>query len=757
MLAHHAFKAADLVSRSPRRTRCIRSLSDYATKPHQGAQPVSSQAFQKNWRIRHEKRTGDSLHPTHKLPNLNTSRYPNDTITSPWPSSPNHIPNKLRSLQSSIAQRDAIAVLRRWRSFEKDNCLHLLGPSDLERCSQLVINLCPDEPSSMWSGPTREAAEELALALANSLSTSALRACFTALITINDPEGVLRLYNRFLSQMEHRNVFEGEDLLSGEGTQEELLTMPTIRNFPSSPVDRDMSVFAIMAHAIRDDFLSAIRTGIHSRWNLPPVHAADAILDTFGPSPEFRQKVLTFIRHADAARLLSHPSTFYKHLTNLVDTPALRSLQSLYATVVEGLSQNYPWATVYPESLSDSRPVAIQESTWVTFISAFLEVQRLDLAESVWDDMVKYGLKPGPGIWTVLIKGVGKLRGPGPALTLWRSMKEAGVTPDWSSYQAIIQVMANTRQWKEAEGLFDEFRSASSLHSNPNSEPLFNTMIGAHLANSREPDAISLLEEMIATGPRPTTPTFNTFLTYYHDQKDVKSLSSTLKKMTANGLSGDVATFSILLCTLLRIVDRGEAIQQTLAIMDQHKIKPNVATYTAIMTSLLQEKEKKALEAALDLLRTMEESGDSAIAPNVVTYTMVLNGVHSWIGRDDQLVQDCTKLIVQKMKARRVKFNRVTYNVLLKTCLASPSPAGVQKALQFYRQMRREKIALTGDTWHIMLHGLAKRSEWVVAYAVLRDMQQSGIRMTDWLENAAEEVARGYIMSGQRLAAATRL
>jgi pentatricopeptide repeat protein len=109
------------------------------------------------------------------------------------------------------------------------------------------------------------------------------------------------------------------------------------------------------------------------------------------------------------------------------------------------------------------------------------------------------------------------------------------------------------------------------------------------------------------------------------------------------------------------------------------------------------------------------------------------------------------------MKARRVKFNRVTYNVLLKTCLASPSPAGVQKALQFYRQMRREKIALTGDTWHIMLHGLAKRSEWVVAYAVLRDMQQSGIRMTDWLENAAEEVARGYIMSGQRLAAATRL
>lgn len=180
--------------------------------------------------------------------------------------------------------------------------------------------------------------------------------------------------------------------------------------------------------------------------------------------------------------------------------------------------------------------------------------------------------------------------------------------------------------------------------------------------------------------------------------------------------------------------------------MDQHKIKPNVATYTAIVTSLLQENDKKALETTIDILRTMEESGDPTIAPNVVTYTAILNGVHSWTGRDDRLVQDYTELIVRKMKTRRVRFNKVTYNMLLKTCLENPSPSGLQKALQFYRQMRREKIPLTGDTWHIMLHGLARRSEWVVAHGVLRDMQASGIRMTDWLENVAEEVARGYII-----------
>ena len=681
--------------------------------------------------------------------------FTNDVIAFSSPGSPNYIPNKLRALRYSIAQRNAPAVLRNWRSLEKENLLHVLGPSDLKTCSRLVINLCPTESSSMWSGLSRAVAEELSLGLANRLSTSALRACFTALIITNDPEGVLRLYNCFVSQLEHKNAFEEEDSRSSEGIKDELSTMPPIR-VSSSPVDKELSIFAFMAHVIRNDFPSAIQTGIYSKWILPSAQAVDAFLNSFAPSPTFRQKVLTFVRHSDAASRLSHPSIFNRHLSNLAGIPAARSLHALYATMVEGLSQDYPWAAVDSEPPSDDRPVIILESIWIAFISAFLDVQRLDLAESAWDDMVRYGHKPGPGVWAVLIKGVGKLKGPGPALMLWRSMKEASVSPDGLLYHAIIQVLANARRWEDAAKLFNEFRLASSLSSGPHNNPLYNTVISAHLANSREPDALGLLEEMLVRGPHPTAATFNTFLTYYHSHKDMKSLSSMLKKMTTHSVSGDVATFSILLCALLRILDRAEAIRRTLAIMDQHKIKPNVATYTAIMTSLLQEDDKNALKATLDLLRTMEESGDPTVAPNVVTYTAILNGVRSWIGRDDLLVQDYTDRIVQKMRTRQVRFNKVTYNVLLKTCLENPSPAGVQKALQFYRQMRKEMIPLTGDTWHIMLRGLAGRKEWVVGHEILRDMQRSGIEMTGWLKNAAEEVARGYIISRQKLATAAR-
>jgi pentatricopeptide repeat protein len=753
MLVRHAFKAAESIPGSRRGSKVpvknIRLLSDHLSKPSQNSQQTSSPTPRKNWDIRKGKLTRSSP-PLQNVQSLKTQ----ESVPPSWLGSPNYIPDKLRSFQARVTGRDALTVLHLWRSFEEDNILHLLGPSDLENCSRLVVSLCPVKPSSPWSGPLREAAEELALGLSTRISTSAIRACFAALIATNDSQGVIRLYDRFLSQIEHQGAFGDQDSLSSEEVQDDLSTM-LIFHKSGALIDKELSIFAIMAHAIRDDLQSAIQTGVHSNWAIPSYHVTDIFLDAFDPSPQLRQKVLMFVRHADAARLLSRPSTFHRHLSNLVDTPATRSLQGLYTTMIEGLSHDHQWAIIDSGPSSNRRPVVITESTWTAFISAFLDIQRIDLAESAWDDMVRYGHKPGPGVWTVLIRGIGKLKGPRHALGLWHSMKEASVTPDSSSYHAVVQVMANARQWKEAVELFGEAQSTSFLHSDPDNELLHSTMIGAHLTSSHESDAIRLLEEMVANGPHPTAHTFNKFLNYYHDQNDMKSLSSMLKKMAACGVSGDVATFSILLSTLLRVLDRGKAIQQTLAVMDQHKIKPNVATYTTIMTSLLREKDKKALGAALDLLRTMEESGDPSIEPNVVTYTAVLDGIHGWIGWDDQLVRDCTEFVVRKMRARQIKFNKVTYNVLLKTCLENPSPAGIQKALHFYKLMRQERITLTGDTWHIMLHGLAKRGEWVVGYEVLRDMESSGITMTDWLKNVAEEVARGYATSRPRLGSAS--
>ena len=408
MLAQYAFRTSEHLTGS----RCTVRLpishihghlfSDHAATPsHRNTHIISPNALKRDWSVRQEERARDTpLHSTHQLASLVTPMFSNDAIASSSPGSPNYILNRLHTFRSNIARRDASAVLRLWRSLEKDNLLHVLGPSDLETCSQLVTSLCPTEPSSTWSGLSRAVAEELSLGLANRSSTSALKACFTALIITNDSEGVLRLYNCFVSQIEHKNAFEEEDSRDSEGMKDELSTIPAIRIY-GSPIVKELSIFAIMAHVIRDDFPSAIQTGMHSKWNLPSARAVNAFLDSFAPSPTFRQKVLTFVKHADAARLFSHPSIFYRRLDNLVATLLARSLQALYATMVEGLSENYPWATVDSES---GRPVTILGSIWAAFISAFLEVQRLDLAESAWDDMVDMATSQGLEFGQLLLR-----------------------------------------------------------------------------------------------------------------------------------------------------------------------------------------------------------------------------------------------------------------------------------------------------------------------------------------------------------------
>src|SRR6266404_638347 len=349
MLARRAFKAADLVPGSHCGSRVqvenMRLFSDYISKSSQNTPRTSSPMLGKNWDICQVKHTRDSSPPMQNVQSLKMPIHSNESVPPLWSGSPNCILDKPRSFQAGVTRRDALAVLRLWHTLEKDNLLHLLGPSDLERCSRFVVSLCPVEQSSKWSGPSRETVEELALGLSTRISTSALRACFTALVITNDPQGVLRLYDRFLSQIEHRGTFGDQDLFSSEEVLDELSTIPIVRK-SGMFVDRELSIFAIIAHAIQDDFLSAIKTGTQAIWGVPSVYVADALMGAFAPSHQFRQKVLTFVRHADTARLLSRPSIFHNHLSSLVDSSLTRSLQRLYATMVEGLSEDYPWAVV---------------------------------------------------------------------------------------------------------------------------------------------------------------------------------------------------------------------------------------------------------------------------------------------------------------------------------------------------------------------------------------------------------------------------
>ena len=648
-------------------------------------------------------------------------------------------------LHSALRKRSLGAAWTIWKQLGNKQVLHLLGPSDLEMCSQLVADTCSSNTKKPWDDQTKELLEEMALSCAIGRFPEGLKGCLAAYIKRDDAQAVLSLYERFVKLLsegvaDHAIAEEEEEDAETRGDEEEgpLASTSTSVRPDRFPGGSEILLAAVAAHAMLNDFSGAIRTALKSPFRISSL-SVPIFLPILKHNPSQQERATIFIQHAATARLVSNPISLRHQVTNLSQNSTQTALKRLYDNIISGFSPEHPWLTTDPSQVSDTRPVVIGESTWTHLIKTFVELDRLDLAETVWADMIRFGFRPTVAVWTVLLQGVGQLKGADHALGMWGTMIAAGIVPDSSTYQAIVFVLLKARRLPNAIEKFNEFMRRTP---NPSADctPLFNTMIKGYLSNSRDAEAQGLVAWMKEHGPKPDTATYNTFLAHHHSFRDYKSISATLQAIAADGLRGDVFTFSTLLSSLLRLVDRQEAIDRTTRIMRSHGIKPNVVTYSTIIANLLEERTESNLKAAVDVLRMMEEHGDPAVHPNVVTYTSLLSNIYRWPDLDRALLEEYTDYISKQMKERKIAFNRVAYHILIKACLANPQPGGLQQALQYYWQMRSAKVVMTPDTWQILLLGLMQRGNTAMANEMVNEMEKSGVKEGESLRKLASDV-----------------
>ncbi|KAI0053371.1 hypothetical protein FA95DRAFT_1481658 [Auriscalpium vulgare] len=499
--------------------------------------------------------------------------------------------------------------------------------------------------------------------------------------------------------------------------------------------------FAILAHLFRNDFQGAIALSLKAPFRIN-LHTVDPLIRSLDLPEDLAMEARIFLTHCNAASLVRAHHSFSHHVYNVLSRMKLGALRTLYSTMVIGLGDEYPWLTIDPAKVSPQRPLVFSEYYWAMFVKSFLTLRRRDVVKVMWDDMIGHGHRPGVHIWTTLIRGIGETEGPDEALAVWRAMRDAGVQPDSVAYQAVVAALLRGRRVAEAANLFNEFRRArAKLPNTLSDDPVYNTMLSGYLANNRPGEAHALLEEMKTLGPAPSAITFNTFMGYYLSFHDFKAISAILKDVSARGLA-DVVTFSILLRSLLHIVPTAEALEKTLTLMAKHSFQPNAISLTSIVSHLCQEKTVDALKAALELVRTMEESGNPSMLPNAVTYTSVLTAVHKWPDLDRRLVEDTTAHIVRKMEERHIAFTKVTYNILISVFLGYQEPEGLRQGMQYYREMMKTGTVLTADTWYIVLRGLRERGEWGIASEVVDDMVQSDATIPEWLGALASDIRR---------------
>jgi|ERR1700722_14707498 len=642
-------------------------------------------------------------------------------------------------LQQALRDRHLSAVSNYWSILNRRNLRTFLGPSQLESFSRLIVCLWPDQgPRGSWNERERQVIEEIALFAAARRSPDALNGILISYLRRNDSEAVLKLYDRFLELLDQN--WKGEEV-DDDGGYDALASTSTMNLRGHSPGLVTILLAVITAHAMRNSFSDALQASINSNIRFSP-YSVKEYLKRLDHDTSLHQKLEVYTRKLGIARLVIRSPSLIKHITNLAKDSSVKQLERFYSVVLEGLSGPHAYLTTDPTS-KDSDKVVITEVVWTSFLSGFLRCRRLDLAEKLWDDILRLGIPVGISLWTALFDGYHRMDATDDALTGWEAMLSQGVEPEALTYRAIISTLFKGKQPEVAMTKFRRFEEALRVGSLPQQPAqilsVYNTTLHGLLRNSREDEATALFQTMRTTNPKPDVVSYNTFVQYYARKGDFRSIAAYIREMTSDNLVGDVFTFSTILSALLK-VGRQDAPEMMLSLMAKQGIEPNVATFTAIIDHQMREQDIPNLQAALRLLQSMEQNPDTQ--PNEVTYTTILAGIYNGPWLDPRVAEEYRMDIVQRMTERDIHPNGLTYQILLRACLQYHEPEGLRNALRYYREMVQRKIFMSQEIWYTLLRGLADRGEWGIATEMLMDMKRSGFQPVGAVANLVERIRK---------------
>ncbi|OAX44177.1 hypothetical protein K503DRAFT_497578 [Rhizopogon vinicolor AM-OR11-026] len=538
----------------------------------------------------------------------------------------NFFGEKVVELRLALKAGDVARVGELWSQLEDRKLLRLLG-RELRGLAERAAHLCPTDNTEPWDPNERRVIEGMAIAAAYVGAANALTACMIKHIKRGDSQAALDLYRRFLVHSSNQTASEplpstlGEDVEDANG-----LALNILGDQLSYQPNFSLVLAAIAAHALKDSFEGALTIILENPVRINQ-SAQKEFLSSFNDIL-YREKVLSYVRRLDIARLVSRHHSLGIHITNLADNQDLPQIEKLYRDILNGLHGPEPYLAAHDSQKSSQRPVVVQEINWAAFLTGFLQCHRRDLAENLWNDMLKCGIQPGVITWTALLDGFDSMGEADAASVSWNNMISQGIQPGILTYRAVISTLFNARRPDDAIEKFAKFKQELVKGSLPNSEdalPVYNTVLHGLLTNGRPGDADALLENLRQDDPKPDVVSYNIFLRHHGRRGEFRAVSVLLERLREDGLTGDAFTFSSVLSALLK-VGRTDATDLILSLMKKQNVEPNVAFFSAIIDHQLREHTEEGLRAAMELLQKMETNPNAQ--PNDVTYTGILASLH---------------------------------------------------------------------------------------------------------------------------------
>lgn len=376
--------------------------------------------------------------------------------------------------------------------------------------------------------------------------------------------------------------------------------------------------------------------------------------------------------------------------------------------LLQAMIRGEPIADVGVEMLMSFKGiVSPNTSSFDIVINTLLKDGKLDLALSLFREMIRIGCMQNVLLYNNLIDGLCNANRLEESYELLREMEESGFIPTHFTLNSIFGCLCRRQDVVGALNLVRKMRIQGH-------EPWVkhNTLLIKELCkHGKEVEAFRFLTDMVQEGFLPDIVCYSAAVAGLIDIKRIDLALELFHHICSHGCCPDVVAHNIIisgLCKAQRVAEAEDLFNE----MITKGLIPSVATYNLLINGWC--KSGNIDQAMLCLSRMLEKERGT---PNVITYTTLIDGL-CIAGRPDDAI-----MLWNEMEEKGCAPNRVAFMALINGLCKCGRP---EAALVHFRMMREKGMKPDVYVFVALISAFLSALNPHLAFEILKEMVDEG-------------------------------
>ncbi|TQD87866.1 hypothetical protein C1H46_026569 [Malus baccata] len=343
--------------------------------------------------------------------------------------------------------------------------------------------------------------------------------------------------------------------------------------------------------------------------------------------------------------------------------------------------------------------------TYSILVHGYCEIDKLDEAFRLKEEMSEKGCQPSTRTFTVLIKALCDIGSTDKALGLLDEMVTKGCKPNVHTYTVLIDRLCREGKIEEANGMFRKMLADELFPGTVT----YNALINGYCKEGRVISAFELLGVMEKRLCKPNIRTYNELIEGLCKVYKTYKAMFLLKRIVDNGLLPNRVTYNILIDGFCKEGQLGLAFE-TFKSMSSFGIEPDCFSFTALIDGLCKQGRPGHASSILGL---MVKKG---ISPDEVTMTALIDGYC----KNDEIGN--ASMLFEKMVEKKKLTTPHTFNCFLDILSKDDKVHAAQAMLG---KMLKYGSVPSVVTYTILVDGLCQTGDIMCALKMLDLMRQT--------------------------------